>query len=259
MVVGIERFKEAMSAYTDNYVIIGGTACEIHLLGTAMKARPTRDIDMIVVVEKLTREFVEAFWTLVRDGGYTPAKRTSVSGKQVYALYRFVNPKAEGYPYMIELLSRHSELLGEPSGYHIEPIPDDEEHQSLSAIIMNEEVYQFTVAHSRLQDGLRVADTVALIILKATAYLNLLRDKENGRHVDSDDIKKHRGDVLKLVAIGDVAEPVMLSDGLRSTMLSFVEELKRLPEQSLADVIGGNKEALRIIMNDLETLFVNGL
>ena len=214
MVEGIEIFKKSMSAFADNYVIIGGTACEIHLEGTPMTARPTRDIDMIVVVEKLTPEFVNAIWTFVRNGGYAPAKRTNAVGNQVYALYRFVNPQAEGYPFMIELLSRHSESLGEPSGYHIEPIPNDEGNQSLSAIIMNEEVYRFTVEHSILQDGLRVADTVALIILKATAYLNLLNDRENGRHVNSDDIKKHRGDVLKLIATGNVTETVVLSHRL---------------------------------------------
>ena len=31
MVVGLEKFKEAFADYTDNYVIIGGTACDIVL------------------------------------------------------------------------------------------------------------------------------------------------------------------------------------------------------------------------------------
>lgn len=61
MVEGIERFRDAMAAYADNYIIIGGTACDIVLDGSPMRARPTRDIDLIVVVEKLSREFVEAF------------------------------------------------------------------------------------------------------------------------------------------------------------------------------------------------------
>ena len=255
MVEGIERFREAMADYADNYIIIGGTACDIILDGSPMSPRPTRDIDLIVVVEKLSREFVEAFWQFVREGGYEPAKRTSVCGEQVYALYRFVAPKQAGYPYMLELLSRHSELLGEPSGFHIEPIPDDEQHQSLSAIIMNEEVYQFTLAHSSLRGGLRVADTLALIALKATAYLNLLKAKEEGQQVNSDDIKKHRGDVLKLIATGDIAEPVVLPSAIYEVVDQFRELIMKQPEQSLASIVG-SRDVLALVKDDLNRLFV---
>lgn len=256
MVEGIERFREAMADYADNYIIIGGTACDIVLDGSPMQARPTRDIDMIVVVEKLTREFVEAFWRFVRAGGYQPAKRTSVRGEKVYALYRFMNPQQAGYPYMLELLARHSELLGEPSGYHIEPLPDDEEHQSLSAIIMNEEVYQFTLNHSSLRDGLRVADTLALIVLKATAYLNLLQEKAEGRHVNRDDIKKHRGDVLKLMATGDIVTPVALPSGVYDVVARFRERIMQEDRQALTNVLG-SRETLELVLEDMNTLLVS--
>ena len=36
MVKGLETFREAMLPYKDNFVIIGGTACDIQLRGTAM-------------------------------------------------------------------------------------------------------------------------------------------------------------------------------------------------------------------------------
>ena len=59
MVEGIERFRDAMADFADNYIIIGGTACDIILDGSPMSPKHTRDIDLIVVVEKLSREFVE--------------------------------------------------------------------------------------------------------------------------------------------------------------------------------------------------------
>lgn len=56
---GLDKFKEAFEAYSDNYVIIGGTACDITMTGTAVKPRATHDIDMIVIVEKnLLHQFV---------------------------------------------------------------------------------------------------------------------------------------------------------------------------------------------------------
>lgn len=59
--VGLDRFKEAFAEFLDNYVIIGGTACDIAMTGTAVRPRATRDIDMIVVVENMTPEFGKRF------------------------------------------------------------------------------------------------------------------------------------------------------------------------------------------------------
>lgn len=70
MVYGVEKFKEAFAAFQDCYVVIGGTACDAVLAGSRMKARATDDIDMIVVVEKLTPAFVETFWRFIFEGEY---------------------------------------------------------------------------------------------------------------------------------------------------------------------------------------------
>lgn len=112
-----------------------------------------------------------------------------------------------------------------------------------------------TLAHSSLRDGLRIADTLALIVLKATAYLNLLIAKENGQHVNSDDIKKHRGDVLKLIAIGDITEPVALPSAIYEVVDQFRKLIMQQPEQSLANIVG-NRDSLAIVLEDLNTLFV---
>ena len=61
---GLEKFREAFEAYSDNYVIIGGTACDITMTGTTVRPRATHDIDMIVVVEKMTADFAEHFGNL---------------------------------------------------------------------------------------------------------------------------------------------------------------------------------------------------
>ena len=58
MVKGIEKFKEFFKGFEDSYVIIGGTACEIHEELYAQTPRATKDIDIILVVEALSHEFV---------------------------------------------------------------------------------------------------------------------------------------------------------------------------------------------------------
>ena len=58
MVKGIEKFREHFGAYKDNYVIIGGTACDVHEDAAGQKPRATKDIDMILIVEEIGRAHV---------------------------------------------------------------------------------------------------------------------------------------------------------------------------------------------------------
>ena len=251
MVKGFETFREAMKPYKDHFVIIGGTACDIQLSGTTMIPRATIDIDIIVVVERLTRDFVNAFWHFIRNGNYRAEKRVNQSGASVYALYRFtLQDESLNYPQKIELLSRHSDLLGEPSGFHIEPIPTDELHQSLSAIIMDDDYYDFTIRQSEEIDGLLVANNLALIVLKVNAYLNLNREREEGRRVNSKDIKKHRSDVLKLVAAGAYPEPVTVMPKIYDAIQRFVAESED-HMQSLTNALGVDEDSIRTYLDIL--------
>ena len=228
MVKGLELFRKAMTPYKENFVIIGGTACDIQLTGTIMRPRATDDIDIIVVVERLTQEFVNAFWQFVHDGNYRVGKRVTEGGASVYALYRFTLQDEDlAYPQKIELLSRHSDLLGEPSGFHIEPIPTDELHQSLSAIIMDDDLYDFTIHQAEEIDGLLVANNLALIVLKVNAYLNLTKERKEGKEVNGKDIRKHRSDVLKLVAAGAYPEPVWVASKIYDAIQSFVVDIEK--------------------------------
>lgn len=52
MVKGIEKFREAFSVFSENYVIIGGTACDAVLSKTMVEPRATVDIDMILWLKR---------------------------------------------------------------------------------------------------------------------------------------------------------------------------------------------------------------
>lgn len=222
---GLDKFKEAFEAYSDNYVIIGGTACDITMTGSAVKPRATHDIDMIVIVEKMNPEYGERFWQFIREAGYRPEKCHAKEETTKYELYRFVDGKP-GYPEMIELLSRHPDVLGEPKGLVIEPLPVGEDVSSLSAIILDDDYYHFTIEHSQLTDGIRHADSTALVALKARAYLNLLQDKGDGKHVNTKDIKKHRSDVLKNAVLLEPFDNVAAPTSIIACVKEFVASIR---------------------------------
>jgi len=256
MVVGLDKFKEAFADFKDNYVIIGGTACDIVLSNTDMRPRATDDIDMILVVEKMTKEYGNAFWQFIKDGEYKAGKREKDDKTPTYTLYRFTTEK-EGYPVKIELLSHHSDMLGEPSGFHIEPIPLSEDLSSLSAIMMDDDNYELTVANSAEQGGVRIATPTTLICLKARAYLNLLNDRANGKHVNSKDIKKHKTDVLKLIATASIPEPVAVPQSVYDSVMEYAESIeKELPSQSLQDALERDADAIQAFVDTLKESFV---
>ncbi len=259
MVKGIEKFREAFGAFADNYVIIGGTACDAVLSKTLVEPRATVDIDMILVVEKMTPEFASAFWQFIKEGQYKNGKRKRGEGKApAHELYRFEDGK-QGFPVKIELLSRHSDLLGEPSGFHLEPIPTGEDVSSLSAIMMDEEYYDLTVSNSYVENGLRYASHYALVCLKTKAYLNLLAERAAGRQVNTKDIKKHRNDVLKLIAGADFSESMTVVPSVWDAIQAFVQRIEEelsTSSKSLRDALGRTEEQIRVYLDILRNSFI---
>ena len=92
MVRGLDKFKEYFSEFPDNYLIIGGTARDIIMEDAGFIPKGTKDIDVILVVEALTAEFVIQFWQFIEDGNYEHQEKSS--GTRRY--YRFYNQKNQG-------------------------------------------------------------------------------------------------------------------------------------------------------------------
>ena len=123
MVVGLDTFKEFFKEFNDKFVVIGGTACDVILEDSEIEPRATDDIDMILIADKMTPEFGRHFWAFIAEGNYQTRQRKRGEGKEpAPELFRFTSPNA-GYPVRIELLSTYPDILGEPTGFHLTPIP----------------------------------------------------------------------------------------------------------------------------------------
>ena len=123
MVVGLDKFKEFFREFNDKFVVIGGAACDVILEDSEIEPRATDDIDMILIVDKMTPEFGKRFWEFIAEGNYQTRERKRGEGKEpVPELFRFIKP-SPGYPVRIELLSTHPDILGEPSGHIFKVFP----------------------------------------------------------------------------------------------------------------------------------------
>lgn len=65
----------------------------------------------------------------------------------------------------------------------------DEDTSSLSAILLNDDFYNFMLQGRAVVDGISVLRAEYLIPFKMFVWLDLKNKKQNGEHVDSRDIK----------------------------------------------------------------------
>ena len=226
MVKGVDKFRAFFKGYEGNYVVIGGTACAIHEEANALPARATKDIDMILVVEALSSHFVARFWEFVRQANYDNRHRTCPQEGCKHDYYRFKKPHDDAFPYQIELFSRSLGLMNFPEDMHVTPIPAADDLSSLSAILMDDDYYDFTIAHSRLVEGIHIANVESLICLKCKAYIDMVGRRANGEHVDERDIAKHKKDVFRLIALLAPSDRFILPQRLEADVRTFCLAVK---------------------------------
>lgn len=104
---GITAFRNYFGAYADNYIIIGGIACDMVIDAAGLTPRATRDIDIILIVEALTPAFIVQFWNFVKEASYKKAEKNNEDRKY----YRFRDPENNDFPFQVELFSRTPDLL----------------------------------------------------------------------------------------------------------------------------------------------------
>ena len=181
--------------------------------------RLTKDIDMILILEDKKEEFAKTFWEYIKEGKYKCGWKNS----DKMHFYRFTEP-IDGYPVMIELFSRKP-------GYNLEveegiiPIHIDADTSSLSAILLNDDFYDFMLKGRRVVDGISVLGADYIIPFKMYAWVDLKQRKSKGEHVNERDYKKHKNDVFRLLQIVDPEVNIETEGLVRESIEAFLTEV----------------------------------
>jgi hypothetical protein len=61
MVTGLDKFIEHFLEFNSHYILIGGGACDWQMGKKGLPFRATKDLDIILIVEALSNEFVTHF------------------------------------------------------------------------------------------------------------------------------------------------------------------------------------------------------
>lgn len=223
MVKGLDIFRTYFKDYEQQYVLIGGVACDIIFESNETNFRATRDLDMVLIIEALTSDFGEKFWKFVEDGKY----RNKATNRGNSQFYRFDKPEEEAFPKMIELFCRSDFELKNAEG--ITPIHIDDEISSLSAILLDDEYYKVLIDGKVVRNGLSVLRPEYIILFKAKAYMDLKMRKALGEKVDSRDIKKHKKDILRITAELMLEKIEDLPEIVNTDIHSFTNSLEKEP------------------------------
>ena len=261
MVKGLNVFREYFKGYEGSYVIIGGTACNVYEELLLQEPRATKDIDLILIVEALTDSFVNRFWDFIVAGRYTQRERgegeaMSHKGRK-HEYFRFLNPSDNSFPKQIELFSRNLGLMNFPADSHITPIPVSDELSSLSAILMDDDYYHFTIEQSELVEGVHYATPYSLICLKAKAFLDMRKRRIEGGRVDISDIEKHKKDVFRMAALLDSGRKVILPGKISDDMTEFIQLVsEELPGKELFKAIGNPELKAELLLERIKEVYV---
>ncbi|MCE5196924.1 MAG: hypothetical protein LLG09_07340 [Negativicutes bacterium] len=247
MVYGLEKFKEYFGNHLNQYVLIGGTACDLLMneLGTSFRA--TKDLDIVLIIEAIDLSFGEMFWRFIEDGGYEHRGKSSEKNQ----FYRFTSPIELGFPKMIELFSRKPGDMNLKFETGCTPIHIDDNIISLSAILLNDTYYESLLRGKRTVDGFSVLNIETVILFKIKAWLDLKQRKENDEAVDSKNIKKHKNDIFRLLINTTSSTHMEIEEEIKSDVRQFIELIKidRPDLQSLGIRNGDFDELMKIIEN----------
>jgi hypothetical protein len=218
MVRGLNLFKEHFRNFTEQYVLIGGTACFILFEDAGQEFRATKDLDIVLCIEALTMEFIRAFGEFISLGAYQVKEK----GSGAKILYRFTNPKNSEYPVQIELFSGKPLGMELPEASSFAPIKVGDEYISLSALLMNEDYYHLIQIGKDIIEGITLLKPAYLLLFKAKAWMDLTDRKAAGDKVHSADIKKHVEDVFRLLALLPLSLRIDLTGKVKEDMKEFI-------------------------------------
>ncbi|MDD5234207.1 MAG: hypothetical protein PHG91_12505 [Syntrophales bacterium] len=251
MVKGLHIFRDHFAPFANQYVLIGGTACDLAMESAALQFRATKDLDIVLCVETISADFIRAFWDFVLTKGKYRIAETSTGQKR---FYRFTNPEDKSFPVMLELFSRVPDLLTVRKGAHLTPIPMSEDLSSLSAILLDDDYYGFIHSSKQVIEGLSVVGPGCLIPLKAKAWLDLSRLREGGAQIHKADILKHRNDVFRLFPILDPEPKIALPSAVHSDFRDFLEIVEKEGSVDLK-ALGLKRFQLEEVLQDLRSIY----
>lgn len=245
MVRGLATFKNHFAEYRDQYVLIGGAASAELMEQSGLPFRGTRDLDVVLIVEAMTNEFVQAFWDFIENGRYDVRSHSQSERKY----YRFENPEDEIYPECLELFSRIPDNIRFEGHGRFTPIPLADDLSSLSAILLDDNYYPLILNGRDDLDGLSCLKVEYIIILKAKAWLDL-----HQRKADSRKVNRQKNDVIRLFPLLNPSMRIDIPEAIQDDLKEYLKAIAEDKTINLKD-LGISQFGITEIVKSMEQIY----
>jgi len=241
----LATFKNHFAEYSDQYVLIGGAASAELMEQSGLPFRGTRDLDVVLIVEAMTNEFVQAFWDFIENGRYDVRSHSQSERKY----YRFENPEDEIYPECLELFSRVPDNIRFEGQGRFTPIPLDDDLSSLSAILLDDNYYPLILNGRDDLDGLSCLKVEYIIILKAKAWLDL-----HQRKADSRKVNRQKNDVIRLFPLLNPSMRIDIPEAIQDDLKEYLKAIAEDKTINLKD-LGISQFGITEIVKSMEQIY----
>jgi hypothetical protein len=152
---------------------------------------------------------------------------------------------------MIELFSRRPYSFDLKFQTGLTPVHIDDSILSLSAILLDDNYYDFLLNSRIIIDGYSVIEIEAVILFKIKAWLDMKERQARGEHVDSRNIKKHKNDIFRLLANVLPSSKIEIDEDIKEDLSLFIKRIdKDRPDLENLGIKGTS-------FNDIMELLVN--
>ena len=216
----IETLLNYLRNNADCYFLIGGHAAALHFEKIGLEFRATKDYDIVLVTGLDDSSFTEEVIRFILEGEYKNKYRNNKK-----TAYRFEDPKSNEFPKILEFFVKEGEYP-QSLDNRLAKLDIEINEEKISAIVLNEEIYEFAMKNVEIVDGLSIVSVDGLIALKSFAYFRNKELFEEGK-VNKDDYLKHRRDIVRLLSITDNNNAIAnLPELLKQTAKDFLPVLE---------------------------------
>lgn len=228
---GESFLTEYMQHYSDDYILIGGNACVLNFENIGANFRATVDLDIVLITESTNDEFYEHLWGYILEYGYEgKVYRGSNAGG---AAYRFIQPednRVPNVPAQIELFSRKPDYFDAALAKrpHITPIKTGQGISNFSAILLDDDVYEF-IRLSRIPlKGISTVNLECLFGLKSVAWHSNQVLFDEKKISDKNTVLKHPQDMISIANVIEYPKitlfPAQIFDSLQYSRECLLNE-----------------------------------
>lgn len=235
---------EYMQQYADDYILIGGNACVLNFENIGANFRATVDLDIVLITESTNDQFYEHLWDYILKHGYEGKvyRGSNVGG----SAYRFIQPednRVPNVPAQIELFSRKPDYFDAALAKrpHITPIKTGQGISNFSAILLDNDVYEFIRASRVPLKGISTVNLECIFGLKSVAWHSNQALFEEKKINDKNTVLKHPQDMISIANVIEDPKityfPVQIFESLQHSKERLLSQDIRAELQATANSI----------------------